>query len=279
MLGKLMKYDLRSCLRKFGPLWIAALALSVLIGLSFRYVVDIETGGLLTFLLGILPSMALFGLFVAMAVMALIFVIQRFYRGLLGDEGYLMFTLPASAGAHIASKGLTALILELVSALVALLSGVLLVAVYRPAGFAEGWIEFWKMLGEFELPAGFPWLIVEGVFLMLVIAAVETLKIYTAISIGHLAKRRRPLWGLLAYFGIDLALNILFGVSVNSGLVDRILRSGLGSAFFSGSGAISSSAAGVAAGAMGTAILWELLLGAGFFFLTRYILKKHLNLY
>ena len=35
MLGKLMKYDLRSCLRKFGPLWIAAVALSVLIGLSF----------------------------------------------------------------------------------------------------------------------------------------------------------------------------------------------------------------------------------------------------
>ena len=30
---------------------------------------------------------------------------------------------------------------------------------------------------------------------------------------------------------------------------------------------------------MGAAILWELLLGAGFFFLTRYILKKRLNLY
>ena len=163
MLGKLMKYDLRSCLRKFGPLWIAALALSVLIGLSFRFIVDIKTGTLLTFLLGILPSMALFGLFVAMAVMALIFVIQRFYRGLLGDEGYLMFTLPVSAGAHIASKGLTALILEVVSALVALLSGFLLVAVFRPAGFAEGWIEFWRMLAQLDLPAGFPWLIVEGI--------------------------------------------------------------------------------------------------------------------
>ena len=58
MLGKLMKYDLRSCLRKFGPLWIAAVALSVLIGLSFRYVVDVEGGssGLITFLLGVLPS-------------------------------------------------------------------------------------------------------------------------------------------------------------------------------------------------------------------------------
>ena len=61
MLGKLMKYDLRSCLRKFGPLWIAAVALSVLIGLSFRYVVDIEGGsrGLITFLLGVLLLISL----------------------------------------------------------------------------------------------------------------------------------------------------------------------------------------------------------------------------
>ena len=31
MLGKLMKYDLRSCLRKFGPLWIAAVAALVML--------------------------------------------------------------------------------------------------------------------------------------------------------------------------------------------------------------------------------------------------------
>ena len=38
MLGKLMKYDLRYCLRRFGPLWIAAVALSVVCGLFFRLV-------------------------------------------------------------------------------------------------------------------------------------------------------------------------------------------------------------------------------------------------
>ncbi|MBR2583099.1 MAG: hypothetical protein IKD61_06870, partial [Oscillospiraceae bacterium] len=228
MLGKLMKYDLRSCLRKFAPLWIAALALSVLIGLSFRYVVDIEggSGGLVTFLLGVLPSMVLFGLFVAMAVLALIFVCERFYRGLLGDEGYLMLTLPASAGAHIASKGLTALILEIVSALIALLSGFLLVVAYQPAGFAEGWVEFWRMLGQIELPSAFPWLIVEGIFLVLISAAEQTLKIYAAIALGHLAKRHRALWALLSYVGIGFALNILFGIGVSNGLVERLLGFG-----------------------------------------------------
>ncbi len=280
MLGKLMKYDLRSCLRKFGPLWIAAVALSVLIGLSFRYVVDIEGGssGLVTFLLGVLPSMILFGLFIAMAVLALIFVCERFYKGLLGDEGYLMHTLPASAGAHIASKGLTALILEIVSGLVALLSGVLLVTVYRPAGFAEGWVEFWRMLAQLELPSAFPWVLVEGVVLFLVSAAAQTLKIYAAIALGHLAKKHRALWALLAYVGIGIVLNILFGVGVSSGLVERLLGFGSSWGMFTANGELTVSGLGMAAGAMGSAILTEILIGAAFFFLTRYILKKHLNL-
>ena len=36
MLGKLMKYDLRSMLRRFGGLWIAIAALSVINGFSIR---------------------------------------------------------------------------------------------------------------------------------------------------------------------------------------------------------------------------------------------------
>ncbi len=280
MLGKLMKYDLRSCLRKFGPLWIAAVALSVLIGLSFRYVIDVEggRGGLITFLLGVLPSMLLFGLFVAMAVLALVFVCERFYKGLLGDEGYLMFTLPASAGAHIASKGLTALILEIASALIAMLSGFLLVAVYRPAGFAEGWVEFWRQLGQLNIPAGVPWLIVEAIFLVLVTAAAQTLKIYTAIALGHLAKKHRVLWALLAYVGIGVVLNTLFGVGVSSGLVGRVLGLGSSWGIFTANGELTVSGMGMMAGAMGSAILTELLIGAVFFFVTRYILKNHLNL-
>ena len=280
MLGKLMKYDLRSCLRKFGPLWLAAMALSVLTGLSFRFVIDApgERSGLVTFLLGVLPSMVLFGLFIAMAVLALIFVCERFYKGLLGDEGYLMHTLPASAGAHIASKGLTALILEIVSGLVALLSGFLLVTVYQPAGFAEGWVAFWRELGKLELPAGVPWVILEAILLFLVTAAAQTLKIYSAIALGHLAKKHRGLWALIAYVGIGIVLNILFGAGISSGIVDRLLGFGSSWGFFSANGSVTVSGLGMAAGAMGSVILAEVLLGAAFFFLTNFILKKHLNL-
>ena len=280
MLAKLMKYDLRSCLRKFGPLWLAVIALSALIGLSFRYVIDAPGGqsGLVIFLLGVLPSMVLFGLFVAMAVMALIFVIQRFYRGLLGDEGYLMFTLPASAGAHIASKGLTALILEILSWLAAVLSGILLFTVYQPTEFARGWQTIWLELGKLQLPPSAPWLVAEAVLVLIAVAATETLKIYLAIALGHLAKKHRGLWALIAYVGIGIVLNILFGAGISSGIVERLLGFGSSWGFFSANGSVTVSGLGMAAGAMGSVILAEVLLGAAFFFLTNFILKKHLNL-
>ena len=276
MLGKLMKYDLRSMLRKFCPLWIAAVALSVVCGLYFRLVNNIsETNFFMRMLVALLPA-ALFGIFVAMAVMTLIFVCSRFYKGLLGDEGYLMHTLPVTAGAHIASKGLTALILEIVSGLVALLCVVLVAVTFQPAELVRGWREFLAMFRQLDIPAAMPWLVAEGLIVAIAATATETLKIYAAISLGHLAKRHRVLWSILAYVGIDMALNILLGVGVSSGLVTRLFSGSWG--VFDEAGSFTAKGLGIMAGSMGSVLLWELLLGALFFFLTRYILKKHLNL-
>ena len=277
MLGKLMKYDLRSMLRKFGPLWIAAVALSVVCGLYFRLMDSVSSSNfLMKMFVGLLPA-ALFGIFVAMAVMALIFVCSRFYSGLLGDEGYLMHTLPVTAGAHIASKGLTALILEIVSGLVALLCITLVAVTYSGEELLRGWREFLAMFRQLDVPAATPWLVAEGVIVAIAATAAETLKIYAAISLGHLAKKHRVLWAVLAYVGIDVVLNILFGFGVSSGLLMRILGSGSWG-FFADSGEITAHGLGMMAGAMGSVLFWEVLLGTGFFFLSRFILKKHLNL-
>lgn len=277
MLGKLMKYDLRYCLRRFAPLWIAAVALSVVCGLYFRLINNsAENIGLLRgILLGLLPA-ALFGVFVAMGVMTLVFVCGRFYKGLFGDEGYLMHTLPVTAGAHIASKGLTALILELGSGLVALLCMILLPVTFQPAGLAEGWKEFVTMFRQLDFPAATPWVVAEFLLLCLAATAAETLKIYAAISLGHLAKKHRVLWAILAYIGIDVALNTLIGVGVSSGLLSRLFGGSWG--FFGEAGEITASGLGMLAGSMGSVLLWEILLGTGFFFLSRFILRKHLNL-
>ena len=277
MLGKLMKYDLRYCLRRFVPMWIAAAALSMICGLFFRMMRNApHAGGFTVKMLSFLLPLAVFGVFVAMGVMTLVFICERFYRGLLGSEGYLMNTLPAAAETHIASKGINALILETVTGLITLLSGMLLLMVFSPTELSEGLRRFFAVIRRIEFPAATPWLIAEGLVLCLAAAAAGTLQIYAAISLGHLARRHRILWAVLIYIGINIALSILFNAFLSSGLFDRILF-GSGS-FFSDSGEITARGLGMMARGMGLVLLWELLLGAGFFLLSRFILKKRLNL-
>jgi hypothetical protein len=54
--------------------------------------------------------------------MTLIVLIQRFYKNLLGDEGYLMFTLPVQSWSHILSKLAVSMLWTVVSGGVALCS-------------------------------------------------------------------------------------------------------------------------------------------------------------
>ena len=111
MLGKLMKYDMRSGFRKFALIWIGLAALGVINGFTVKYVLDGEKQNqLVNFFLGVLPMMLLVALYVAMGIFVLVFIVERFYKGLLGDEGYLMFTLPVTTSAHIGSKLLTGMI-------------------------------------------------------------------------------------------------------------------------------------------------------------------------
>ena len=51
----------------------------------------------------------------------LIIQIQRFSKNLLGDEGYLMFTLPASVSQHITAKLVVAVLLDVLSVAAAIL--------------------------------------------------------------------------------------------------------------------------------------------------------------
>ena len=104
MFGKLLKYELRSVMRDFLFVWIGILVLSTVNAFTMGLGNDPEVDGFKAFLLVALPLMVLFALYVAAFVIALLYVLRRFWNGLLGNEGYLMFTLPVKPtqlpGAH-----------------------------------------------------------------------------------------------------------------------------------------------------------------------------------
>ena len=284
MLGKLMKYDMRSGFRKFAFIWIGLAALGVINGFTIKYVLDGEIESrLLNFFLGVLPMMLLVALYVAMGIFVLVFVVERFYKGLLGDEGYLMFTLPVTTSAHIGSKLLTGMIFAILSALVAVASGMLLMFVLAPAGLHEifaSWGEMSAYLQVNPLPAGTGWVMAEFAVYVLAAMAAANLQIYTAVSIGHLAKKHRGAFALLAYVVISIAVSaiavlIMTGI-FNSGAFSRMIYEWMFG--IDANGMVTAGGIGGTAAALGAALGLELLKGVGFFFATRAILNKRLNL-
>ena len=283
MLGKLMKYDLRSGIRTFSLIWIGLAALAAINGLTLRIAFDGDIQSeLANFIITVLPMVLLVALYVAMGIFMLVFIINRFYKGLLGDEGYLMFTLPVSVSEHIGSKLLTSMIFQIGSFAVAVLSGGLLFAVLTPPNFsdvAQAFQEAGRYLRVNPLPAGTGWLIAEFAVYMLIAAAVTILQIYTAISIGHLAKKNRGWFALLAYVGISIAFSIIM-----NGCMSLLLQSDafpnvlLNWEFCLDDTGWHVQGVGMMASALGIYIGLDLLVGTGFFFATRAILSKRLNL-
>ena len=279
----MVNYDLRSGIRTFALIWIGLALLGAINGLTIRFVLAGDTqSGLVSFVFGVLPMILLVALYVAMGIFVLVFIIDRFYKGLLGNEGYLMFTLPVTSTAHIASKALTSMIFSVASAIVALLSGVLLMAVLTPPNFsdvAQAFQEAGRYLRVNPLPAGTGWLIAEFAVYMLIAAAVTILQIYTAISIGHLAKKNRGWFALLAYVGISIAFSIIM-----NGCMSLLLQSDafpnvlLNWEFCLDDTGWHVQGVGMMASALGIYIGLDLLVGTGFFFATRAILSKRLNL-
>lgn len=282
MLGKLMKYDLRSGIRTFALIWIGLAALAAINGLTLRIAFDGDIQSkLANFIITVLPMVLLVALYVAMGIFMLVFIINRFYKGLLGDEGYLMFTLPVSVSEHIGSKLLTSMIFQIGSFAVAVLSGVLLMAVLTPPNFsdvAQAFQEAGRYLRVNPLPAGTGWVVAEFIVYTLIAAAVSILQIYTAISIGHLAKKNRGWFALLAYVGISIAFSIIMNGCMSLLQSDAFPNVLLNWEFCLDDTGWHVQGVGMMASTIGIGIGLELLKGTGFFFATRAILSKRLNL-
>ena len=102
MLGKLMKYEFRATAIYFLPIYVVLVLVS-----GLRYVVSLISqkfsNGFSAFS-GFSHSAIYLLLALGLAITTFIVIIIRFYKNLLGTEGYLMFTLPVSVEQNILAK-------------------------------------------------------------------------------------------------------------------------------------------------------------------------------
>lgn len=267
-----MKYDLRAMFRSLFLLWVAVLA----IALVNHFTLGHESDDMLpTLLINVLPILLYAGVVTAMVVLATVFVIQRFYNGLLRDEGYLMFTLPVKAWQLVVSKALSAIVVLLVSALVGVASGFLLVP---GSDLTE---RFWELAdvlfnqGALGTQAQTAALVAGYILLAIVSIAAEVYEIYASIAIGHLFSKHRVAMAVLAYLVISLVLMVVTMV--------------LGDALFGGSGMFGTSVISwafssgndlpvAAADILGVNLAFNTVKLVIFHIVTERILSKRLNL-
>ena len=221
MFGKLMKYDFRSYFKSLLPIWGAVLVLAAINGFTLRRGDMPSVESYNAFFTFVLPLMLFICSFVAMAVTTLVLIIQRFYQGLLGSEGYLMFTLPVSRSQLIGSKLTVSVIVQLISFVVVALSGLILGLLLGRESFLEFIPKVFSFFGEFfeQYPhqsRSVVLICLELFVLMLTASAGSSLHLYAAMSLGHLSRKQRVAASVLAWVGLNvvfsnLGARILFG--------------------------------------------------------------------
>ena len=272
MLGKLLKHEFRATGRIMLPLIGAELLLSVLAGLSVRGLDRIQNMNFLgvTYIMTLIVFFL--GLF-AVGVVALVLMIQRFYRNLLRDEGYLSMTLPVSVDEHIWSKLIVSFVWFAAVALLSVLAMLVMMAVGSKISFL-GDINFKEVFDVVReavrrIGAGNLWLFaLEGLVLSFLGTVSSCLRCYSALAIGHSAANHKLLLSFVAFIIIGIAVSVVEN-SVMLGVLPKIDPA----AFFS---AMDSAAR--FHGFMGGLILLSALYCAVFYFVTRWFMKNKLNL-
>ena len=224
MFGKLMKYELRYLIRIFAPMWAAVLALCAMFRLTINpaYINMNNSGFYVEGSEAVLPAVfAILSVFAIMTMMivAAVVLIQRFGKGMYGDEGYLMFTLPVTTGQLIHSKALSALIMMVATEVVTMI-GVLIMMAFKEFWKGESgmtipqlWDLFLQIMESNGISSGMMGLyIFWGIVTGLIAIAAEIYMVYFAISVGQMWKKHPVAGGILAFYGISIVISVIDGI-------------------------------------------------------------------
>ena len=277
MLGKLIKHELRGSGRTMLPFILVSLFLSVMAGLSMRAMEHQQDYSWFNILFGIVIFLFVAGL-MAVCIMSVVVVINRFRQNLLGDEGYLMFTLPVSVDQHIWAKLIVSAIWFLATALTCMLA-VVLVLLCNVRTFDVNWSEVGYVMGELgRVIREFGILHIVGYCLELLVmffagVCVFCLTFYCAMAIGYSFANRKVLLSVLAFFGLDIFFSMVQSalIAALNGMpgVERFLDN------------LDLSQVGTAGSVHIVMLCWILYLAvyaAVLYIPTRLLLKKKLNL-
>jgi len=217
MLGKLIKHETRATSRIFLPLYGALLILTIFtklvmaIGAPDFFSEAASNNRVAEIILGISFTLY-FILIVGICVMTMVMIIQRFYKNLFTDEGYLMFSLPVKTWELVLSKLLVGMIWSAVcTVMIVLTFFIFSLGTFSMMELSQAIRSAYSM---FYLQTGMELnlFMAELALFILVNTVASILMIYVAIAIGQLFSQHRIVAAFGAYIVITIALQIIGSV-------------------------------------------------------------------
>lgn len=267
MLGKLLKYDIKSTSRVLLPLYGALLGAAVLLGVSLRPIINNQPmpnsmgGG--SMIMTSISSVLYVILIAAVAIVTLVMILYTgFYKSLLGTEGYLRFSLPVSTGQQLASKTINALIWMVLAGVLAILSIIFLtVPAVGYTSIHQGIVQIFQSHQDFSPEfSKFAW----QVILLAIAGGISfVLKVFMSITVGHEWSAHPVVGALLMYIAVSILESIIANVLPFSSSLTNAMNADTVSAVHG--------------------ILWgtlavTLVMAAIFYAVTWYMLDRRLNL-
>ena len=267
MVKKLIKYDFASFMRLILPVQLILIGIAAL----SRFIQIFEDTKSSVYNIIFTSSIVLYVIAIVVAlVLTAIVAIVRFYQGMYTNEGYLSHTLPVTSTQHILSKLIVSMLFELGSILAVFISfcvitlGELNIEIFKSAFF---------LLGKFYEAFGGHLIAYIAEFVLFILTSLVTVLLcwYFCISVGQLVSKKKVLLAFGVYFGLYVLSQIfntfvIIFVTLNSELMEQITEWAMDNviAFYHI--------------ALCTSLLITAIVGAVYFFITRYIMSKKLNL-
>ena len=269
MLIKLMKHEFRATGRIILPLYLVLLVTAV--GANFTTRGLLSTQYKLLDVLGALLVMAFVVAIMGVCVMSMVVMVQRFYKNLLGDEGYVMMTLPVSVHQQIWAKIIVSTVWFAATLFMVMLACLVMAYdVGLVSQFFQALFDLFHQLTAYYALNGAA-LAVEFLALCFVGSAAMCLQFYAALAVGHSRPNHKMAWSVGCFFLFQFIMQMLVSALV-------IFADATGLDFFLSAQIIHLEGMAAMHAAMLVMIVSVALYGAVFYMVTTYFLKKHLNL-
>lgn len=261
MLGQLIKYEMKAIVRILIPVYIGLFVLTVWSKIMLSFSANNAPKSLTAVISAISVFIYVLMIF-ATEIITCIIIINRFYKSVLCDEGYLTNTLPVRSETIIVSKMLAAFLWIVISAVVIYISCRVLAGNRQEAINTNVKLSM-DSAGLFNIATGDTEAKIGIIISASLCVLSQILHVYASMCLGQLCSKHK----VLASFAIFIGFSIVFSIINTIIMVEFLFRLSPGTDF-----------SVLGDNSMMVRSIEYVVEGIIYFFIARYVLTKRLNL-